>query len=54
MPDAGHHEHDPEELVSSMRECIFKAVEELEKKGWSKESVKGIGWSITSLQPTVS
>lgn len=43
MPNAGHLEHDPEELFSSTRECIVKAVEKLEEMGWSKESVKGIG-----------
>jgi glycerol kinase len=43
LPHAGWHEQDPEELVSSMRECINRAVEKLEWMGWEKSSVKGIG-----------
>ena len=43
MPHPGLLEHDPEELVSCMKECIIKAVSKLEQLGWAKESIKGIG-----------
>lgn len=43
LPHAGWHEQDPLELVSSMKECLVKAMEKLEWMGWTKDSVKGIG-----------
>lgn len=43
LPHAGWHEQDPMQLVECMKECIAKAVEQLEWMGWSKDSVKGIG-----------
>ena len=49
-PKPGWHEHDPEEIVSSAIECIDKAVEEFESKGYARKSVVTIG--ITNQRET--
>lgn len=45
LPHAGWHEQDPEALCHAMRECMSHAMTKLEFKGWSKDSVKGLGTS---------
>jgi ribulose kinase len=50
LPHAGWHEQDPFDLVGAMRECMTKAVENLEWMGYSKDSIKGIGtWLLSNL-----
>lgn len=49
-PHPGWHEHDPEEIIETVRVCISEAVKNLEKAGWAKQSVKTIG--ITNQRET--
>ena len=42
-PEPGWHEHDAEQIMESCDACIDQACIELEKLGWTKESVKVIG-----------
>jgi glycerol kinase len=42
-PQPGWHEHDPEEIVSSVHNCIEGAVEAFKKDGNSVDSIKAIG-----------
>ncbi|KAG8759440.1 Glycerol kinase [Serendipita sp. 396] len=49
-PHPGWHEHNPEEIIESVRACISGAVQNLESVGWDKESVKAIG--ITNQRET--
>ncbi|KAJ5083243.1 Glycerol kinase [Penicillium angulare] len=49
-PKPGWHEHDPLELISSVEECIEKAVQKLEKDGCTRASIKAIG--ITNQRET--
>ncbi|KAH6894687.1 hypothetical protein B0T10DRAFT_480956 [Thelonectria olida] len=49
-PQPGWHEHDPEELISSVETCIDGAVEEFENQGHSREQIKAVG--ITNQRET--
>jgi len=49
-PNPGWHEHDPDEIVSSVQNCIESALQTFEKDGHSKESIKAIG--ITNQRET--
>lgn len=49
-PHSGWHEHDPLELVSSTSECINKACEKFEAKGYSLSDIEAIG--ITNQRET--
>ncbi|OJJ45388.1 hypothetical protein ASPZODRAFT_69742 [Penicilliopsis zonata CBS 506.65] len=49
-PNPGWHEHDPDEIVSSVETCIEEATREFEAKGYSRHSIKGIG--ITNQRET--
>ncbi|KAH9479526.1 Glycerol kinase [Psilocybe cubensis] len=49
-PHPGWHEHDPVEIQQHADQCIEGAISELEKAGWSKDSVKAIG--ITNQRET--
>ncbi|KAG9953577.1 glycerol kinase, partial [Aureobasidium melanogenum] len=49
-PQPGWHEHDPEEIVSSVHNCIEGAVEAFKKDGNSVDSIKAIG--ITNQRET--
>ncbi|KAK4623745.1 Glycerol kinase [Fulvia fulva] len=49
-PNPGWHEHDPDEIVQSVQNCIEGALEIFEKDGHSKESIKAIG--ITNQRET--
>merc|ERR1711939_634991 len=49
-PDSGWHEHDPQELVDSVEECIEKATEKFLKEGYEKSQIKAIG--ITNQRET--
>ncbi|THH14755.1 hypothetical protein EW146_g5618 [Bondarzewia mesenterica] len=49
-PHPGWHEQDPEELQAMCETCIDEAVKNLEKAGWSRDSVKVIG--ITNQRET--
>nr|POE79668.1 glycerol kinase [Quercus suber] len=49
-PKPGWHEHDPDELVTSIETCIEEAVKSFEKDGRSKTSIKTIG--ITNQRET--
>lgn len=49
-PHSGWHEHDPEEIVTSVNNCIEGAVEQFKKDGHSIDSIKTIG--ITSQRET--
>jgi hypothetical protein len=42
-PQPGWHEHDPEEIVSSVHNCIEGAIEAFKKDGNSVDSIKAIG-----------
>jgi glycerol kinase len=44
------HEHDPEELVSSVEQCIDGAVKAFENQGHSREQIKAVG--ITNQRET--
>ncbi|KAK3676241.1 Glycerol kinase [Recurvomyces mirabilis] len=49
-PNPGWHEHDPEEIVRSVENCIEGAIKIFEKDGHSKSSIKAIG--ITNQRET--
>ncbi|KAK3722136.1 Glycerol kinase [Vermiconidia calcicola] len=49
-PNPGWHEHDPEEIVKSVENCIEGALKIFEKDGHSKESIKAVG--ITNQRET--
>ncbi|KAK3941590.1 FGGY family of carbohydrate kinase [Diplogelasinospora grovesii] len=49
-PDSGWHEHDPMELLSSVEECIEKAMQKFEELGYSKSNIRSIG--ITNQRET--
>jgi glycerol kinase len=49
-PQPGWHEHDPEELVSSVELCIDEAVKAFEVQGHSREQIKAVG--ITNQRET--
>ncbi|PSS30992.1 hypothetical protein PHLCEN_2v2480 [Hermanssonia centrifuga] len=49
-PQPSWHEHDAEEIMETCNSCIEEACVELEKLGWTKESVKAIG--ITNQRET--
>jgi glycerol kinase len=49
-PQPGWHEHDPEELVSSVEKCIDAAVEAFENQGHSRDQIKAVG--ITNQRET--
>jgi glycerol kinase len=49
-PHPGWHEHNPEELVSSVEQCIDEAVKQFETQGHSKSQIKAIG--ITNQRET--
>jgi glycerol kinase len=45
-PQPGWHEHDADQMMESCDACIDQACVELEKLGWTKESIKVIGASL--------
>ncbi|KAM5344222.1 hypothetical protein ACJ41O_012759 [Fusarium nematophilum] len=49
-PHPGWHEHDPEELISSVETCIDGAVEAFEARGHSRDKIKAVG--ITNQRET--
>ncbi|KAJ4293792.1 Glycerol kinase [Collariella sp. IMI 366227] len=49
-PRSGWHEHDPHVLVSSVEECIEKALEDFVAKGHEKSDIRSIG--ITNQRET--
>lgn len=49
-PHPGWHEHDPEELISSVEICVDGAVEEFEKQGHTREQIVAVG--ITNQRET--
>ncbi|KAF6823841.1 glycerol kinase [Colletotrichum musicola] len=49
-PNPGWHEHDPEELVSSVEACIDGAVQTFETQGHSRDQIKAVG--ITNQRET--
>ncbi|KAF8866875.1 glycerol kinase-like protein [Acephala macrosclerotiorum] len=49
-PESGWHEHDPQELVDSVNECIEKSTAAFLEKGYKKEQIKTIG--ITNQRET--
>ncbi|RSL40254.1 hypothetical protein CEP53_013490 [Fusarium sp. AF-6] len=49
-PHPGWHEHDPEELISSVEKCIDGAVESFEARGNSRDQIKAVG--ITNQRET--
>ncbi|KAG7129720.1 Glycerol kinase like protein [Verticillium longisporum] len=49
-PQPGWHEHDPEELISSVETCIDGAVKAFETQGHSKSQIKAVG--ITNQRET--
>jgi len=49
-PHSGWHEHNPEELISSVEACIDGAVKKFEEQGHSKEQIKSVG--ITNQRET--
>nr|POE66206.1 glycerol kinase 3 [Quercus suber] len=50
-PKPGWHEHDAEELVTSIEICVEKAVKSFENDGYSRKSIKAIG--ITNQRETM-
>ncbi|CEJ80119.1 Putative Glycerol kinase [[Torrubiella] hemipterigena] len=49
-PQPGWHEHDPEEIISSVETCIDGAVEAFEKQGHSRSQIASVG--ITNQRET--
>ncbi|KAH6640569.1 glycerol kinase-like protein [Chaetomium tenue] len=49
-PKSGWHEHDPQELVSSVEECIEEALRKFVDLGYSKSDIRSIG--ITNQRET--
>ncbi|PNS17413.1 Glycerol kinase [Sphaceloma murrayae] len=50
FPNPGWHEHDPEEIISSVNTCIDKAVEQFTSAGHKIDSIKAVG--ITNQRET--
>ncbi|PSK53198.1 Glycerol kinase [Elsinoe australis] len=50
FPNPGWHEHDPEEIISSVNTCIDKAVEKFTSAGHKIDSIKAVG--ITNQRET--
>ncbi|KAF4553467.1 Glycerol kinase-like protein [Elsinoe fawcettii] len=50
FPNPGWHEHDPEEIISSVNTCIDKAVEKFTADGHKLDSIKAVG--ITNQRET--
>ncbi|EXJ90776.1 glycerol kinase [Capronia coronata CBS 617.96] len=49
-PQPGWHEHDPQEIVTSVEECINEACKQFENQGHSLSSIKAVG--ITNQRET--
>ncbi|KAI9744740.1 MAG: Glycerol kinase [Claussenomyces sp. TS43310] len=49
-PESGWHEHDPNEIVASVEECIEKATEKFLELGHKKSDIKAIG--VTTQRET--
>ncbi|KAL8365469.1 hypothetical protein RB595_004332 [Gaeumannomyces hyphopodioides] len=49
-PQPGWHEHDPEEIVSSVEQCIDGAVADFEAQGHTRDQIKAVG--ITNQRET--
>ena len=49
-PQPGWHEHNVEEMMEACDTCIERACDELEKLGWTRQSVKSVGESLSSRQ----
>ncbi|KAJ3553544.1 hypothetical protein NM688_g3551 [Phlebia brevispora] len=49
-PQPGWHEHNVDEMMETCDACIDRACDELEKLGWTKQSIKAIG--ITNQRET--
>lgn len=49
-PQPGRHEHDPDEIVQSVQNCIEGALKIFEKDGHSRDSIKAVG--ITNQRET--
>lgn len=49
-PKSGWHEHDPEEIVTSVEECIEGAIKDFEGQGYSAKDIKCVG--ITNQRET--
>ncbi|CAM1501345.1 Fc.00g105070.m01.CDS01 [Cosmosporella sp. VM-42] len=49
-PQPGWHEHDPEEIITSVEQCIDGAVEGFEAAGHSRDQIKAVG--ITNQRET--
>ena len=49
-PQSGWHEHDPEEIISSVETCIDGAVKDFESQGYSAKDIKCVG--ITNQRET--
>ncbi|EON69783.1 glycerol kinase [Coniosporium apollinis CBS 100218] len=49
-PHPGWHEHDPEEIVTSVQLCMDEAVKLFKRRGYSRDSIKAIG--ITNQRET--
>ncbi|KLU91628.1 glycerol kinase [Magnaporthiopsis poae ATCC 64411] len=49
-PQPGWHEHDPEEIVSSVEKCIDGAVADFETQGHTRDQIKAVG--ITNQRET--
>ncbi|KAI1416586.1 glycerol kinase [Hypoxylon sp. FL1857] len=49
-PQSGWHEHDALELLSSVEQCIERAMEQFTFKGYSKDQIKAVG--ITNQRET--
>ncbi|KAK1498553.1 glycerol kinase [Colletotrichum tamarilloi] len=49
-PHSGWHEHDPLELLSSVEECVEKAMAQFAEQGYSAANIRGVG--ITNQRET--
>ncbi|OAA33457.1 glycerol kinase [Moelleriella libera RCEF 2490] len=49
-PQSGWHEHDPEEIITSVEKCVDGAVKQFEKQGHSREQIVALG--ITNQRET--
>ncbi|KAI1845989.1 hypothetical protein JX266_007798 [Neoarthrinium moseri] len=50
-PESGWHEHDPEDLVDSVQDCMEEAVKQFTDQGYSIDQIKAIG--ITNQRETI-
>lgn len=50
FPNSGWHEHDPQEIISSVEVCIEEAVKSFESQGYSRSAIKAVG--ITNQRET--